>query len=254
MFDLFAKHNFVSFDANSTKGDNIVLDTHYRIPPTWYVTFWSILDALSFSTWYLCLFLVIETYAYLPRSFGHCFNILTLRNKKTHVSNQVEHIKVIETSMTESTCKDTWCAMNKGTLKFSGPVEVGTYTDASCTHDMDMNWEIKTNTAQRNTLSLVPCTDDINHLNVDERLMDIQMDTISHGIVVFVSSWIGIHDLQFLIFFISNLCIFVCNLNSPMLRDTLKLFSISYHSTTTWEQLYTCLSVCNLYFLWVGTA
>jgi len=124
---------FTHYYPADWEGDNIVLDTHYRIPPTW--------------------------------------------NENTHVSNQVEHIKVIETAMTEPTCKDTWCAMNKGTLKFSGPVEVGTYTDASGTHELDMNWEIKT--ARRNAPSPVPRTDDINHLNVDERLMDIHMDTMS---------------------------------------------------------------------------
>ena len=39
-------------------------------------------------------------------------------------------------------------------------------------------------------------------------------------VVVVVGSWICIHDLNF---FINKLCFFVCNLNSPMLRDALKL-------------------------------
>merc|ERR1711953_669722 len=97
---------------------------------------------------------------------------------QTYVSNQVEHLKVIETAVTEPTCKDTWCALNKGTIKFSGPVEVGTYTDASGTHDLNMDWEKKP--AKENIPLPVPFDEDVIDVkDNDESLLKKQLETIS---------------------------------------------------------------------------
>jgi len=99
-------------------------------------------------------------------------------HSQTYVSNQVEHLKVIETAITEPTCKDTWCALNKGTIKFSGPVEVGTYTDASGTHDLNMDWEKKA--VKQNIPLPVPYDADIiNNNENDESSSKIQLDSIS---------------------------------------------------------------------------